>query len=304
MSVFGKILTFLVFIGVLVWAFFTVNVYVTRSNWKARGDNWKKAFEESEKARQAEHREYEANREAFTRLYAAEQTKTAGLSKALDDLQKVSRKTDEEYRKIEKDYQDADVQAKILIASQAATLNELTENRKRITKLEEVRVDLILARESAERARLAAENEAKRLDRLVADNAKKIEDLNLLVAELRQTGGAGGGAGAVQASIERRPAPLPENIRGTVVRDIEGDFVLISIGIDAGLEPGSRLDVYREGGGGKYLGTLVVTKLVYPKEAVAEFKPMRGVPISQLRPDELPRKGDTVGQVSVSRTPR
>jgi hypothetical protein len=79
------------------------------------------------------------------------------------------------------------------------------------------------------------------------------------------------------------------------------NFVQISLGIDAGLEPGSRLDVYRESGGGKYLGTLVVTKSLYPKEAVAEFKPARPVPLAQLRPDELPRKGDTVGHVSGSR---
>ena len=79
-----------------------------------------------------------------------------------------------------------------------------------------------------------------------------------------------------------------------------GDFVHISIGIDAGLEPGSRLDVYRESGGGQYLGTLVVTKALYPKEAVAQFRPSRPVAISQLRPDELPRKGDTVGSVSTT----
>jgi hypothetical protein len=79
-----------------------------------------------------------------------------------------------------------------------------------------------------------------------------------------------------------------------------GDFVHINIGIDAGLEPGSRLDIYRESGGGQYLGTVVVTKSVYPKEAVAEFKPARNVPISQLRPEELPRKGDVVGHVSTS----
>ena len=155
---------------------------------------------------------------------------------------------------------------------------------------------LVLAKEIADRGRLSAENESK-LSRAIADeNAKKVETLAALVTELRQSGG-GGGQATVLRSIDKIPAPLPANIRGTVVRDIDGDFVRISIGIDAGLEPGSRLDVYRESGGGKYLGTLIVTRSVYPKEAVAEFRPARAVPMAQLRPEELPRKGDVVGHV-------
>jgi hypothetical protein len=168
--------------------------------------------------------------------------------------------------------------------------------------LENRGVDLVLKKELAERGRLQAENEAKLARSLADENARRIETLTAQVTELRLTGGTG--TGAVLRSIERQPAPLPENIRGTVMRDMVGDFVQISIGLDAGLEVGSRLDVYREAGGGRYLGTLVVTKSIYPKEAVAEFKPARPVPIAQLRPDELPRKGDIVGQISNSRTPR
>ena len=59
-----------------------------------------------------------------------------------------------------------------------------------------------------------------------------------------------------------------------------------------------RSNLYRESGGGQYLGTLVVTKSLYPKEAIAEFRPARRVPVSQLRSEELPRKGDTVGIIS------
>ena len=77
-----------------------------------------------------------------------------------------------------------------------------------------------------------------------------------------------------------------------VVRFIGGDE---PDRIDAGLEPGSKLDVYRESEG-KYLGTLVVQGTsLRPKQAVATFRPARNVPLSQLRPDELPRKNDNVG---------
>jgi hypothetical protein len=299
MSTFGKILTFLVFIGALVWAYFTVNVYATRTNWKVRADNFEKSFRESEAARDKEYREFEANKAALVRLYQTEKTRADDLEKGYEKLSAAGKKADAEYRKIEDDYRNADVQAKILQASVKVTLDELDQNRKRLTLLEDERVRLVLAKEAADRAKLTAENEAK-LARAIADeNAKKIETLVAQVTELRLTGGSG--TASVLRSIEKQPAPLPENIRGTVVRDMVGDFVQISIGIDAGLEPGSRLDVFREGNEPKYLGTLVVTRSIYPKEAVAEFKPARPVPIAQLRPDELPRKNDIVGQVSTGR---
>lgn len=298
----GKILTFLVLIGAVVWAYLTVNAFVTRNNWKARADGFEKAFKESEAARQEDFRAAQVNREALARLYAAEKSRGDDLARGYEELSAAGRKADAEYKKLELDYMNADVQARILIAREKSTLDELDQTRKRNIVLEDERVKLVLAKEAADRDRLRAENEAKLARAISDENAKKIETLTALVTELRQTGGSG--TAAVLRSIEKAPAPLPDNIRGTVMRDMVGDFVQISIGIDAGLEPGSQLDVYRESGGGQYLGTLVVTKSIYPKEAVAEFRPARRVPVSQLRPDELPRKGDTVGHVSLGRGPR
>jgi RNA polymerase sigma factor (sigma-70 family) len=96
-----------------------------------------------------------------------------------------------------------------------------------------------------------------------------------------------------------RPAEPPENVRGTVLKDIDAKsgLVEINIGLDAGLEEGTKLDAYRETGGGKYLGTLVVKKLE-PKTAVCEFRPARNVPIEKLKAEELPRKGDSVGRIT------
>jgi hypothetical protein len=67
---------------------------------------------------------------------------------------------------------------------------------------------------------------------------------------------------------------------------------------------GATLDVFRTGGGGNYLGTIVIDR-AYPQAAVGTFRPAdprRNV--RQLRPDELPRPGDRVGRIgSVSATP-
>jgi hypothetical protein len=177
-----------------------------------------------------------------------------------------------------------------------AIQDELKTTRDRNNLLQDQAVALVLLKEAADRARIGAENDSRLARAIVDENAKKIETLTALVTELRQTGGSG--TATVLRSIEKAPAPLPENIRGTVEANMSTDgFVLIGIGIDAGLEPGSKLDVYRETGGGKYLGTLTVTGSLRPKEAVAEFRPARPVGLTQLRPDEMPRKGDVVGRV-------
>jgi hypothetical protein len=298
MSWLGKILSFLVLIGAVVWAALTANAYATRTNWKVRADAFEKAYKESEESRKKEARDYEASREAAVRIASAAQSRADDLTKQLEDVSAAGRKVDAEYKKLEQDYRDADVQAKILQASVKTIQEELKQTRDRSNLLEDERVRLVLAKEAAERDRVKADNEARLARALSEENAKKVENLTAMVTELRQTGG-GTGTASVLRHIDKIPAPLPENIRGHVVRDMQGgNFVQINLGIDAGLEPGSKLDVYREGGGGKYLGTLTVTKSIYPKEAVAEFKPARPVPVAQLRPEELPRKGDTVGVLS------
>lgn len=295
MSWLGKIMAFLVLVGVIVMVAFTVNVYAARTNWKVRADAYEKAYKDSEANRAKEMRDAEAGREAALRMYKAEKNRSDELDESLKKLSEAGRKVDADYAKLERDYRESDVQAKQLAASLERTQKEVKDTRDRNNTLEDRVQKLVIDKQNADRERVRAENEAKQARATADENGKQVERLNALVTELRQTGGSS--TASILRNIDKIPSPLPENIRGTVLRDIQGDFVHISIGIDAGLEPGSKIDVYREAGGGKYLGTLVVTKSVYPKEAVAEFKPARGVPVSQLRPDELPRKGDTVGQL-------
>ncbi|HJZ58794.1 MAG TPA: hypothetical protein VKE74_27880, partial [Gemmataceae bacterium] len=99
-----------------------------------------------------------------------------------------------------------------------------------------------------------------------------------------------GGAVGPELRSERRP-PLYEGTRGTVT-GYENGLVVLSIGLDAGVNPGAVLDISRLAEG-RYLGTVVVTDS-YPKYAVASFKPVGQKPISRLKPDELPKIGDRV----------
>lgn len=296
MSWLGKIMAFLVLIASVVWMALTVNVYVTRTNWKARVDAAEKALKESEANRRTELNDSRSDREKLVRLLEAERSRTTDLNKSHADLSASSSKSAEDFKKLTDNYAAVEQSARLAQAQLTGALAELQDVRKRNTALEDNRVQLVLAKETAERERLRAENDAKLSRAIADDNAGRVAALQAQVTELKQSGGST--TAAVLRNVNKVPAPLPDNIRGTVTRDIAGEFVEISIGIDAGLEPGSRLDVYRETNGGQYLGTLVVTKSVYPKSAVAEFRPARQVSLAQLRPEELPRKGDQVGIIS------
>ena len=296
MSWFGKILTFLVFIGAGVWAYFSAAAFVTRTNWQVRADQYKKAFEDSEKFREKEARANAAALAALNQLYDAEKKRVEELDKGLTDLRATVAKDDATYKQLLTNYTTLQAQANVRDAQVKAIQDELKTTRDRNNLLQDQAVALVLLKEAADRARIGAENDSRLARAIVDENAKKIETLTALVTELRHTGGSC--TATVLRSIEKAPDPLPENIRGTVEANMSTDrFVLIGIGIDAGLEPGSKLDVYRETGGGKYLGTLTVTGSLRPKEAVAEFRPARPVGLTQLRPDEMPRKGDVVGRV-------
>lgn len=89
---------------------------------------------------------------------------------------------------------------------------------------------------------------------------------------------------------------LPADLRGKVT-DGADDLLIIDIGIDVGLALGSVLGVYRvNGADSHYLGTVRVTDPynLYPKAAVVKFTPVRKVPLKDLKPEELPKKGDLV----------
>lgn len=99
--------------------------------------------------------------------------------------------------------------------------------------------------------------------------------------------------------LDKVLVPLPDSIRGTVTEFKDGT-IRLSIGADAGLTEGAVLDVYRTEGGGDYLGTVVIQK-VLPKGAVGAFKSKDGRPLNRLRPEQLPKAGDAVGKIGAGK---
>lgn len=94
------------------------------------------------------------------------------------------------------------------------------------------------------------------------------------------------------------PAPIDvftNESLGTVATDLDGDLLGVSVGLDAGLAVGKKLDVYRDGDEVRLiLGTLTV-KAVEPKRATGQFTSASGTAVAKLSNNARPRKGDTVG---------
>lgn len=293
----GKILSVFVLILGVAAMWFMATVYVARTNWKNDRDQYAALYKDAEKARIAEQTTYRTERDALAQQLAAEKSSVVGLKAQVDKLKTANDTVIAENKRLTETIAKSDVNAVDLAANLQALTDEANKLRARSNELEKERQGLVIARENALKDRQTFENLAKQAnaEKLIVDG--KLESLQAQIAELRATGGRADAV--VLNSFGKPPAPLPDGIRGTVTVYKDG-YVQLSIGIDAGLTQGAVLDVFRSEGGGQYLGTVVIER-VFPKEAVAIFKPAHvGRTIAKLRPEELPKVGDTVGKIGIS----
>jgi hypothetical protein len=290
----GKILAIVVMVMSLAWMWLTAADYSARVNWKAQRDAYEKAFKEAVAARQSEHTRHQSEQEASYKIIDSVQKESIALKAERETLAKANKDNKAELDRLITAASNADATVIKIQASYDATIKELNIVRDRNNKLEADRQELTITREQARRDELAARNEAKLKTSIAEDLARVNDDLRTENNQLRLTGGDP--QKLVAKSVERAPPPVPENLRGTVTgydRASSPDLVVISLGLDAGLSFGSELDIYRLEGGGQHLGSIVVTS-VRAKSAVARFKPASGLPITRLRPDQLPKVGDIV----------
>jgi hypothetical protein len=295
----GKILTVLIFVGSLAWAFLNVQSHVLSTNWKLDRDRWASAYKEVAAKRQDEANRHATAEDLLRRQLAVEQTKNASLSKTIETLSSAARKGADDFARLQGEFEKGDING-VKLQANIQTLNaELNAVRERNYLLEDNSVKQAIATEEAKAEMVRAQNSEKLAQQIAADNAQKAEQLQARVDQLRAQGRGEGSGGGVLDLIDRGPAPVLPNLRGRV-EDVAGDLVTISVGIDAGIGVGTVLELYRTEGGARYLGTVKVTDAfnLYSKQAVVKFTPANNLPLARLRPEELPRKGDLVRPVS------
>ena len=176
--------------------------------------------------------------------------------------------------------QNVDLEMRIVKLKLELQLAEiLAENRQRQEKARD------------ELRRLQDHIDQERIDKERADRAGlSLEDWRKLPDDMKRT---------VPLPLAPRPKAtdrVPANLRAEVT-DAADDLVQLSVGIDAGLEVGAVLDLFRvEEKVERHLGTVTIMSRLnlFPKSAIATFTPARGVLLDRLKPEELPRKGDEV----------
>lgn len=227
----------------------------------------------AERAREDDARAAVRRHEELAREVASLRTALAASRGTYDELDSSHRSIRLALEKMTAGVTGIDTQAVLLQTNLERAIRELDAVRKRNGQLEDERLRLVLDREKADAARLAAESDNKQLrDRYEGKG---------------------------------RPATLvgvADGVRGTITGlDAGGaELITLSVGLDAGLTRGVELEVYRPGGRGQRLGTAVVAE-VGAKSATARFKPADGRPFSQLSAAERPRVGDVVSGVSAER---
>jgi hypothetical protein len=291
----GKILTIVVMLGALVWAYLTIQAFVLRTNWKVERDKYKAAYEEAKAKRQDDYNRYLAGEEALRRQLAYAEARGEGLNAQVKNLSKTAGESAVATAKLQTIFDTSDVAAKQAQANAQGAISEAKAVRTRNIEIEDKAQALILAAENAKGEATLARNAQKLAEAIAGDSAKRIEELTNRVGELRAGGASGGVSPGVLGQLNKPPPPVLPNLRGEVT-DVSGDLLTISIGIDAGLAVGTVLDIYRVEGGGRYLGTVRVTDAfnLYAKQAVVKFTPASRLPLERLSATDLPKKGDLV----------
>jgi hypothetical protein len=288
MTALGKMLVFLVLVLSLVWNGLVVNAYVTRTNWKNEA-----TFYQGEATRAADSANkmkalLEAQREAAKSEKLALEAGNVRLAKQVGDYQTSLGNLNKTYGDFFTKTTELSNKTTQFEANVSKLLTQVNDQSAQIGQREKeidtLTIEAGKNKLAAERAQLDAAAQQQRADTL----AQRLQNLTDELEELKRRG-VGGGGGPPARPGERVP-PAPERFSGTVQsRDVIGDAVYVTLtpGLDAGLQKGARLTVYRLKPA-KYLGKLVITQ-ANPKEAIGRFEVRPGI---RPTPEDYPVPGD------------
>ena len=288
MTPLGKMLSIFVFLLSLVWAYLTVNTFVSRTNWKAEAEKYQKAAAETSTGADAIVREAEAERQATkAKLLAAERDRDAAVAKAAS---------------LSKEVDELKVNIDAKLAAAAAANPEVNKDNSRQKELQTEVGNLTVSLKDAQDQVVALtkdtsaakilqeqaqrEAAAERQRAATLENQLRTTDDKLKETLARLKAGVGEG-------VAVRPSP-PEGFRGTVKAvSSNGEFVEITPGASAGLRENTKLQVVRLKPP-TFLGHLIVRGGINPDSAACQFIPAKRPRNKPLSADDLPKPGDLV----------
>lgn len=294
MTPLGKMLAIFVFLLALVWAWLTVNTFVSRTNWKAEAEKFQKIAVASAEGADGIKREVDAERSASkAKLLAAERDRDAAVAKAkalADEVAQLKTGIDNKLTdaaKANPAINQDNSRQKELQAEVVNLTTSLSEAQKQMKTLTVEAQTAKLAQEQAQRDAAAEKQRAATLEGQLRTADDKLKDA---LARLKLGIGEG---------VAVRPT-APEGFRGTVKSvDKSGEFVEITPGGATGLRSGTRLTVKRydlkNPANSRFVGYLVVRDEIDPDKAAAQFQPLAtGPAVKRLTADDYPKPGDLV----------
>src|SRR6185295_11542940 len=105
----GKILTVVIFIGAVFWAYLTVQAFALRTNWKTEAEKYKTAFNEAKTKREDEYNRNRSAEAALQLLLVNEKNRSDSLSKSVADLKGQANKAAEDTKKLQDAFAEADI---------------------------------------------------------------------------------------------------------------------------------------------------------------------------------------------------
>ncbi len=281
MTAIGKLLVFVVLLLSLVWNGLVVNAYVTRANWRAEAEKYRKEYVSASESAAGLKKLLEEERKAADDSRAVLRVEQERLYKQYVEADKQYRELDEKYKKQQADDLKLAASMTALQGNIAALTEQVNGQTALIAKKEKELVELTKSTENSKaemvKAQLERDAQQQRAERFAEVIRKQSDEL----AEQRANPNGSG--------LEKR-LPAPVGFRGTV-RKYEGDakegIVSLTPGLDSGLRVGAVLTVFRTNPA-KYVGKVIIIQ-ADPKEAVGKFVPPPG---SKLGADDLPKVDD------------
>lgn len=265
MGVLGKILVFINLVFSLLTAGLIIVVFSTRTNWKEANS---KLEQNVQIVRAAAKAEVDAADEKIRQKDAE--------VKALEREKKVaeSAKGDTE-AKLKKAIDDANAWERThqgILTNVDAVTQELTRRKTEVEALQKLMsdrdkkisdIDLQMAKLRDEKVQFEIQYKSakEKIASLMSTNESLVRENAQLKAQL-------GTSTSTPATPTTKTAP-PEDVRGTVKR-VQGDLATLSIGSDAGVNVNNVLQVYRQTPTPEYLGTVTILA-VTPTEAVGRL---------------------------------
>jgi len=287
MTALGKILAIFVFLLSLVWCGLVVTGHVTRTNWKAEAEAYRKKAAEAAGAANDMKAELDRQAKANSAQVALLTNDIKSLKDQVANLNTANQNQNTANQQLLTALNKATKDNELTLANlkQANTQNDLLFTKN--AQIEKDRDTALTAQKNAEANALAVKLEADGIKKQNERYQNQLIAMNDRLRDMQSGANRPGGA---------RVVPVPEGIRATIDKVFDG-YVSISLGADAEIREGAELDVVRYGDKPEYLGTITITQ-VEPKAAVGQFVSKQG---PTAKGDALPKAGDAVLKIPQSR---